>query len=205
MGNRATTTSLTSRGADIKSARAVPKILTPNLGDAQTFLTALDPDPEAVFRFRVLPEKGAESPIAPRVLPGSLAQHAKALTGFNQQKAGIYVMINASTGNTAKSVTRVRSYFVDKDGSPLHEFMDAPHPPDIIIETSEGKYHGYWLTADAPLEKFTERQLALAEHFNGDHRVADLPRIMRVPGFWHQKYGVPFLSRFVKLGDKVFK
>ena len=48
-----------------------------------------------------------------------------------------------------------------------------------------------------PLDEFKERQVLLAEMFDGDPKVCDLPRVMRLPGFLHQK-GEPFLSVLMK-------
>jgi hypothetical protein len=39
----------------------------------------------------------------------------------------------------------------------------------------------------------------LAKQFNSDLSVKDLARVMRLPGFWHQK-GDPFQTRIVTLG-----
>jgi AAA domain len=44
-----------------------------------------------------------------------------------------------------------------------------------------------------PLDQFELLQIALADRFNGDTGVHDLPRVLRLPGFIHRK-GEPFLS-----------
>jgi Primase C terminal 2 (PriCT-2) len=45
-------------------------------------------------------------------------------------------------------------------------------------------------------------QLALAELFDSDPEVCDLPRVMRPPGTWHQK-GEPFQSRIHALNPEI--
>ncbi|MEI6601580.1 MAG: DNA-primase RepB domain-containing protein, partial [Comamonadaceae bacterium] len=68
--------------------------------------------------------------------------------------------------------------------------------PDIIIESSPGKWHCYYFTNDCQLSEFTTRQKQIALKFNSDPSVNDLPRVMRLPGFWHQK-DTPFMTRIV--------
>jgi putative DNA primase/helicase len=72
--------------------------------------------------------------------------------------------------------------------------------PHIVIESSPGKWHAYWLVSDSPLEQFKPLQQALAQRFNGDKAVCDLPRVMRLPGFLHQK-GEPVLTRIHRMAD----
>ena len=50
------------------------------------------------------------------------------------------------------------------------------------------------LVSDVKLDEFTDLQQALIARFNGDPKVSDLPRVLRLPGFYHRK-GDPFLVR----------
>ena len=75
--------------------------------------------------------------------------------------------------------------FIDLDGTPLPDKFDLK--PNFILSTSPEKYHCYWLVNDMPLESFTLYQQALAAKFNSDPVVKDLPRVMRVAGFYHNK------------------
>jgi hypothetical protein len=46
------------------------------------------------------------------------------------------------------------------------------------------------------LEEFPALQRSLAKRFAGDPAVSDLPRVMRLPGFFHQKKdSTPFMTR----------
>lgn len=176
------------------------ELLLPNLEMAQRFLDALEPGGK--FIFQIIPEKGMSSKVRAHVLEGTLQQHSRALTAANQCGAGIFVMINAGTRRNAAGVNRVRSYFTDNDvpdesGSKLRELTDTLCPPNMIVESSKGKYHSYWLTAEGPLEDFSRRQKLLARRFDADPSICDLPRVMRMPGFWHQKHGVPFQTRII--------
>ena len=50
---------------------------------------------------------------------------------------------------------------------------------------------------ECPLEIFESIEKKLIERFNGDPEVCDLPRIMRLPGFFHQKKE-PILVRAIQ-------
>jgi len=68
-----------------------------------------------------------------------------------------------------------------------HSVLEAKPAPHIIVESSPGYYHAYWLVKDISLDEFRGMQKALAERFGGDENVHDLSRVMRVPGFFHRK------------------
>ena len=108
-------------------------------------------------------------------------------------------MVNRGNGQDRKadSVSAVRAIFVDLDGAELQPTLEAPVPPSITIESSPGRYHAYWLVRDMPLKDFKPAQQALAAMFGGDKAVCDLPRLMRLPGFYHQKGATPFKSRLL--------
>jgi hypothetical protein len=101
-------------------------------------------------------------------------------------------------GRSAKNVTEVRALFVDLDGAPMGPLLQCSPAPHAIIESSPGRWHGYWLVENCPLDQFRSAQLALAKRFHGDESVNDLPRVMRLPGFIHRK-ARPFRSRIVDM------
>ncbi len=101
-----------------------------------------------------------------------------------------------SKGRKTENVRAIRAVFLDLDGSPLpEEWAIEPH---LIFETSPGRFHAYWLVSEGfPLDHFEGVQKAIAARFNGDPSVHDLPRVMRIPGFIHQKKE-PFQSRILR-------
>ncbi len=180
--------------------------------EAQRFLDLLAPDEDVTFQ--TFPDsvalKGQKNLI--RVLHGRLSKYAGELKRLNQGGAGIFVMVNAGDGivhegekscRTTKSVTRVRANFVDLDGSPLEPVLEGPVAPSVIVSSSPGRWHAYWLVDGEDLEQFTPTQVQLIERFKADLSVKDLPRIMRAPGFLHQK-DAPYLVNIVspKAGGK---
>lgn len=185
------------------------KAPTPDLDEAQRFLDALAPN--GVFTFQtlddvVLPDgkKRGDGRLS-KVLHGTLDQHNDKLLQLNQDQAGVFVMVNEGDGvahegyktcRSAASVVQVRALFVDLDDAPIDPVMNAAVKPNIIVKSSPGRYHAYWLAQDCPLEAFSARQKQLAAKFKGDRTVHDLPRVMRLPGFVHQKRE-PFLTRVI--------
>lgn len=114
-------------------------------------------------------------------------------------------MVNEGDGNVHPgsktcranaNVIRVRSLFVDLDGAPLSPVTDHQEPPRIVVESSPGKWHTYWPIEDCALDQFKPAQQRLSRQFNGDKAVCDLARVMRLPGFFHQK-AEPFMTRLV--------
>ena len=168
--------------------------LISNLVAAKVFLAALDPD-AATFTFQTFPEGGHhDNPPGAAILHGSIDDVGQRLSGLNNAGHGIFVMVNEGDfqGRSARNVIRVRVHVLDLDGAPLHPVLDSELPPHIIVQSSPGKWHAYWRVDECPLGEFKARQHALAARFNGDMAVCDLPRVMRLPGFWHLKADKPF-------------
>ena len=171
--------------------------LVPDLTASNMFLDTLDVG--GTFTFMTIPEGEMEGKGQISVLHGTLNQYADRLTQLNNAGHGIFVMVNLGDlkGRSATNVIRVRALFVDLDGAPLEPLIETKAPPHILVESSPNKWHGYWRVDNCPNDKFKERQHALAARFGGDTSVCDLPRVMRLPGFWHRKFATPFQTRLV--------
>lgn len=166
--------------------------LQPDIAEAERFLTLLDEGAEA-FCFRTFPEIG-EGHGANH--PGALDAVADALQRDNARGRGVYVVVNEG-GNKAAEITRVRAVFADFDPpktSPMPEPSAFPLEPHIMVESSPGRHHVYWLVDGLPLDEFTATQDAIVARYGSDGSVIDRPRVMRVPGFIHRK-GEPFRAR----------
>ena len=118
------------------------------------------------------------------------------------QGCGIYAMVNEGDGKgrKAKNVVKVRSLFIDLDGSPYEPAVERLKP-HIKVESSPGHYHLYWLVSDCSLEQFKPLQQAIARKFDGDKSCVDLCRVLRVSGFYHQKTDTPFLTQLIEVND----
>lgn len=162
-----------------------------DMEQACTFLDLLG----SRFTFQTFDGAGRARHGLTRVLHGTLAEHGDTLARLNAQGAGIFVMVNAGDrkARKASNVRTVRAYFADLDGAPIEPVEACPLQPHIVVQSSRGRWHAYWLTTGAPLEMFKPMQQAIAQRFGSDPKVCDLPRVMRLPGFWHNKRQ-PFLT-----------
>lgn len=179
-------------------------MLEPDISQAEQYLSTLDPT-ATHFTFQTFDDSAAKDHRKARVLHGGLDDHAPDLILMNQSGAGVFVMVNQGDGvihsgkktcRTNDNVITVRALFADADGEPLEPILAKSPPPHMVVESSPGKWHVYWLTNDTPLEEFKARQQAIAQHLGTDLAVNDLARVMRLPGFYHQK-GKPFMTRLM--------
>jgi P4 family phage/plasmid primase-like protien len=117
------------------------------------------------------------------------------LQRLNESGAGIFVTINFTDGNgrDTKNILGLRAVFIDDDQGrdlSVNGFGDDDVmglAPNIIVK-SAGGYHAYWLIDRwAPKDQFRPVQIALAKRFGTDPKIMDLPRVMRIPGFLHNK------------------
>lgn len=157
----------------------------PDFEAAAEFLTILDPGTEH-FCFRTFDDAKARSnQHLQGKFNGTLKEHFDVLRVKSSFGAGVFVVVNEG-GQSAEEITRVRYIFVDTDGAPLEPIVKAL-PPHMLIQSSPGKYHVYWRATGVPLEQFGALQKAAIAKFGTDKAVNDLPRVMRLPGFDHQK------------------
>nr|GAT45548.1 predicted protein [Mycena chlorophos] len=165
-----------------------------DLAQARAFLIWLG----KTHTFQTFDDGPQHRPDLTRILHGDLTKNSAALMRLNASGAGIFVMVNRGDGRGRKAgnVQQVRAYFADLDGQPLEPVFAFPLSPHMVVESSPGRWHAYWLVSGVGLEQFKAMQQAIARQFRSDPKVCDLPRVMRVPGFFHNK-GEPFLSRIV--------
>lgn len=155
---------------------------------------------------------GKADPYA-RIFHDPLSKIGPRLKALNQDGAGVFMMINAGDlkGRKEGNVIGIRANFVDCDKPetlPLTLLAASGLDPDFIVESSQGKYHMYFRVAGCPCDKvlFAGTQVTLAKRLQGDEKVKDMPRVMRLPGFYHAKNPASrFLTRIheVRHQDRV--
>lgn len=181
---------------------------TINLEDAVRFLKRIDPTANR-FTFQTFDDRkdaDKESKVSramAKIHHGTLAELTSTLKGKNEDGAGIYVTVNETDfkGRAAENVTRVRAVFADLDGAPLQPVLDFHVQPHMITETSPGRYQAFWIIEGMELDEFRPIQDEIAKRFNGDPKVNDKSRVMRLPGFFHRKRD-PFLTRIERINDE---
>jgi hypothetical protein len=160
--------------------------ITPQI-ETRAFLKLLDPAAKE-FHFRTFDDKKDidRSGLTGNV-SGPIDQVEPKLLARNAAGAGVFVVINDG-GQKKDYIKRIRAVFADTDGAPLEPIINALDP-HAVIESSPGNFHVYYLVAeDFPLMMFTPIQEAISAKFGTDPNVKDLPRVMRMPGFKHNKY-----------------
>lgn len=137
--------------------------------------------------FQTFGDKGLDRRLI-KQFHGSIDQYIDQLWQLNEKGAGVFFTVNQTDlhGRTANNIVAIRSVFIDLDGAPLPSKFELQ--PNLIVNTSPDKYHCYWLVDDMPLVSFNLYQEALAMKYNSDPVVKDLPRVMRVAGFYHNKH-----------------
>ena len=122
------------------------------------------------------------------------------LESLNEKRMGVFMTCNITDGQGRKkeNIIKVRAAVADMDGAPLDPVWD--YEPSMVVETSPNKYHCYFLADDIPLEGFSQLQKSIAYRLNSDDKVHDLPRVFRIPGFYHGKQDF-FLSNIIYQSD----
>lgn len=165
--------------------------LRPDLTQARAYLEALTGEVEPVVTFQTFGDAVAKQkpdPLA-RVLHGTLSQRAAELGRLNDAGAGVFGMVNAGDlkGRAAENVTSIRAAFIDKD-KPLIRPC-ALRPTFVVLTAPDAsKAHAYWrVKGVVPIDRFKPMQKRLIAFYGSDPGVHDLPRVMRLPGFYHRK------------------
>jgi hypothetical protein len=179
--------------------------LVPDLSQAERFLSILDPaancrslleDYADGFSFQCFDDvKGRKDRTLARVIHGTLSANANTLVALNKRGAGIFVTINETNmrGRTLSDLTRVRAIWQELDDGIDFDTQLEPH---LVTETSPGKRHKIYLVDGLTFAEHQAVQDVLVAEYGSDKNAKDLARVLRVPGFWHQK-GEPFMSRLV--------
>lgn len=176
----------------------------PDLNEARRFLEALAPGEQVTFQ--TFDDTPAKRPLLAQMRHGTLDEHYAFLEKMNAKGAGVFVTVNATDGDGRKkeNIIRPRALFADFDNpapDTLERLRADELPPSIMVESSAGKLHAYWLTDELELGEFMSRQKQIAAAWGSDPSVCDLPRVMRLPGFLHNK-GKPQPVRLIEASGK---
>ena len=178
--------------------------MTANLDEklARRFLKILD-EKATSFTYQTFHDTKAKdkNPSLAKVIAGPARDQLLAL---HSRGAGIYVTVN-ETGEKAvrcnENIVRIRTVWREADAADLPML---PIELSLIVETSPGHFHEYFLIADAwPADEKGRADFAavmerMVKSYGSDPQAKDLPRVLRVPGFLHRKNGTPHLIRIVK-------
>lgn len=151
---------------------------------AARYIRNLTGDAHTPMTFQVFDDSPDKREMA-RVIHGTLQANWNALARANDAGGGIFVAVNECDGNGRKAanVVRVRALHIDCDGRIPASF----HLEPTMVVLSANGIHAYWNVADCGLGDFKAAQRRLIAHYGSDAHVCDLPRVLRVPGFYHCK------------------
>lgn len=109
----------------------------------------------------------------------------------NEMGNGIFHTWNEYDGTRlGKNVKKITAWAIDIDGgdknSQTKKILKSPLVPSSIVETKNG-FHVYFPAHDATIKNFKSVMLGLQKFFGSDLRALDSARILRTPGYYHQK------------------
>lgn len=131
------------------------------------------------------------------------------LFNLNNKACAVHVAINEIEGSRRinEAVKACRAIWVEDDNKQKRGPRlpgDFPLPYSFVIESSDRKYHYYWLTYTNDLKTWDRIQReVMCEKFGSDRGANGLNRAMRCPGFWHKKTN-KFATRIVYMVDHEF-
>ena len=162
-----------------------------------------------VFNWRFIHDRDKATPAIKR--RGTLEQVWVEACQWNAANYGIFATVNemdgagydaggrpvaGAHGDTLEHVKAIRAHVVDLDN--LNAMASLQHAtahdpaPWFAVQTSPGKAHVYWPVLLGTVDDYRPLQRKLRQWFDGDKAVIDATRVLRVPGFLHQK-GEPHL------------
>lgn len=154
------------------------------------FLRVFRQDGEPV-NLRTFPPRGAEGEalkidvtLDDLATDQALQQRLKDLN----QRVGIYFVVNVG-GHDDASISRFTAVFCESDDQSLavqHAALDAaPLQPSVRVETRKS-VHAYWpLSGECSETEWRGIHESLIARFNGDPKIKNPSRVMRLPGFDH--------------------
>lgn len=157
-----------------------------DLTQAERYLAILDEEAES-FIFQTFDDlKSRKDRWLARIKIGDFNQCSSFLQDMNRRGAGVFVTVNESDGKGRKleNITRIRAIWHEED-TPCGK--DFPLEPHLVIESSPGKFHRYWRVDGLPPQDFSGVMARMIRDYGSDPNVKDIARVLRLPGFLHQK------------------
>lgn len=159
-------------------------------------LTQADPT-NAIIDARMIHDVRKDIPAIS--LRGTLPDLWNTIVQYNNAGYGAFVCISDmdGAGRETVNVRACRVAVIDLDNlSAQQNFMRAASwnpAPQFGVQSSPERYHVYWqVPYYTGNDFFTMRQRKLRQLFDGDKRIVDAARVLRLPGTYHLK-AAPFL------------
>jgi hypothetical protein len=167
---------------------------------ARRFLRLVDANDTFTFQtFHDRQKDIEEDRTLARIIPGPAG---KELLNLHDRGAGVYFTVNRTdgAGRKGQNITNIRAVWQEDDDGVAVNF---PIEPSLVVESSPGRFHRYWLLAEPwPADEHGRADHAavmerMIEAYGSDKNAKDLCRVLRVPGFLNRKHGDPHQVRIV--------
>lgn len=170
---------------------------------AVDFLRYLHPVRNALVALTLVPVDGSSKRVVQCLFPRCECPRFLNLAyAKNQQEeynvfCSVASFRNGGEGATIRNVAAVHALVLDIDrvSSKNRSVIEGggSTPPSIIVSTSPGHCHLYWLLKEplADTDLYTVYAQQLVERFDGDPHAVDAARKLRVPGFVNWKRNCP--------------
>lgn len=155
-----------------------------------TFLSALFDEDEEVF-IRLIDDKKREGhfPQKRNCKLRDLKTMLPEFRTYNSDGYAVHFVPNGG-GHKDKEVKVAKVQFMECDDIPIEEQYKQieafPLKPSFLIQTAKS-VHCYWKLSEGSIKRFRDIQVKLAKYFNGDIKVQNESRCMRLPTFYHNK------------------
>ncbi|MEI9422024.1 DUF5906 domain-containing protein [Mesorhizobium sp. Cs1299R1N1] len=154
-------------------------------------LTGDNPD-TCIIDVRIIHELDKGRPSIVR--RGLLQQLWNEICSFNKQGYGVFINISDMDGMglTIANVKSVRVQAIDLDNVSAQSSFELANgwfpKPAFGVQTSPGRFHVYWkILPHRDLDRFTATQRKLRQLFDGDPKICDPTRVLRLAGTFHRK------------------
>jgi len=162
------------------------KALSNDIQEATRFLTLLDED-AIDFTFQTFDDdkKRRDGSMA-QIFNGPLVVCFKRMSDLNDMGAGVYVTVNRTDlkGRKNENIKGIRCVFQELDDG---EVKSDPIEPSIVVQSSKGKMHKYWIVDDLSVDQYNGILNRMVADYGSDNAAKGANRVLRLPGFHHMK------------------
>jgi hypothetical protein len=182
----------------------------------ETLFGDVDFEPGQTIVARGLGEKGTPREgdfreniwLQPGSLGAELEAHARRWAQYHVGTFLVPAVMHASSYTdqeaTEAHVAAFTSVLVDLDDVPTAQaglawLVGVIGPASMVVESSPGKIHAYWIfnEPETRIADVANVRLAMANLVGGDPSFVRLPQVVRVPGTVHAKHGGQFVTKVI--------
>jgi hypothetical protein len=165
----------------------------PRRDAAAQFVARITGSPDTPMSWQLFDDSPKKDNKKARVLHGPLDDHFEYLRDRNDNDAaGVFVTINETNlkGRTINDIVSIRAIMMDDD----EEYSNPgnlPLRPHLMVQSSKlngiQKKQNYWVCTGGDREEYDGVIERLTRDHGNDPGCVSINRVLRVPGFYHQK------------------